>query len=71
MLRMPVPLSPLAFAYFKGYINERLLCKRVVHVGSNANNSAKVGVFYVNANNDSSNANSNIGTHLCLLQPYT
>lgn len=36
----------------------------VVHVGSNANNGANAGAFNVNANNDSSNSNRNIGTHL-------
>ena len=37
---------------------------RVVHVGSNANNGTNAGTFNVNANNDSSNSNRNIGTHL-------
>lgn len=37
---------------------------RVVHVSSNANNAAIAGVFCVNANNDSSNANRNIGSQL-------
>lgn len=40
---------------------------QVLLVGSNANNSVKAGVFYVNSNNSSSNAHSNIGSHLCLL----
>ena len=34
---------------------------RVVHVSRNANNGTNAGVFYVNANNDSSNANRNVG----------
>ena len=42
------------------------MCKRVVLLGSNSNNSSKAGVFYVNSNNDFSNDNPNIGTHLCL-----
>ena len=48
----------------------RLLYKgwHVLLLGSNANNSVTAGVFYVNSNNSSSNANSNIGSHLCLLK---
>ena len=38
---------------------------RVLIVSGNANNGSKAG-FIVNANNDSSNDNPNIGTHLCL-----
>jgi hypothetical protein len=38
----------------------------VVHVSSNANNGTNAGTFNVNANNDSSNANRNIGTHLAV-----
>jgi hypothetical protein len=38
----------------------------VVHVSSNANNGTNAGTFQVNANNDSSNANRNIGTHLAV-----
>jgi hypothetical protein len=34
----------------------------VVHVSSNANNAANAGTFTVNANNDSSNRNRNIGS---------
>ena len=34
---------------------------RVPHRGGNSNNGAKVGAFYVNLNNDASNANWNIG----------
>lgn len=33
----------------------------VVHVSRNANNGTNAGTFYVNSNNDSSNANRNIG----------
>lgn len=40
------------------------LQRRVAHVGGNANNKANAGVFYLNANNASSNANRNIGTRL-------
>jgi hypothetical protein len=39
---------------------------RVVHVSSNANNGTNAGTFIVNANNDSSNRNRNIGTHLAV-----
>jgi hypothetical protein len=38
----------------------------VVHVSSNANNGANAGAFYVNANNDSSNRNRNIGSQLAV-----
>jgi hypothetical protein len=38
----------------------------VVHVSSNTNNGANAGAFNVNANNDSSNANRNIGRHLAV-----
>lgn len=40
---------------------------QVVLVSGNTNNSATSSVFIVNANNSSSNANSNVGTHVCLL----
>ena len=39
----------------------------VVHVGRNANNGTNAGAFYVNSNNDSSNANRNIGAHLAVI----
>jgi len=39
----------------------------VVKLGSNANNSANTGAFYMNANNTSSNVNVNIGSQLTLL----
>ena len=39
---------------------------QVVIVSRNANNGANAGTFIVNANNDSSNANRNIGTHLAV-----
>jgi hypothetical protein len=38
-----------------------------VIVGSNANNSTNAGSFYLNSNNDSSNANRNIGTRLSVM----
>jgi hypothetical protein len=38
----------------------------VVHVSRNANNGTNAGVFNVNANNDSSNANRNIGSQLAV-----
>lgn len=43
----------------------------VVNVGSNANNGANAGTFYVNANNDSSNRNRNIGTQLAEQKTHT
>ena len=39
---------------------------RVVRLGGNANNSANAGTFYINANNDSTNDNINIGSQLAL-----
>lgn len=39
---------------------------RVFIIGSNANNSANTGAFYINANNDATNANVNISSHLAL-----
>jgi len=39
----------------------------VVHVGRNANNGTNAGVFYLNSNNDSSNANRNIGRQLAVI----
>jgi hypothetical protein len=38
----------------------------VVIISSNANNGTNAGTFIVNANNDSSNRNRNIGTHLAV-----
>lgn len=40
---------------------------QVVNVSSNANNGANAGSFYLNSNNDASNANRNIGTRLIRL----
>lgn len=34
--------------------------------GGNANNGANAGLAYANSNNVPSNANANIGSHLCL-----
>lgn len=39
----------------------------VAHFGSNANNGTNAGRFYWNWNNDSSNANRNIGSHVTSL----
>jgi len=39
---------------------------RAVLVSNNANNSAKAGVFTLNANNTWSNTNTNIASQLCL-----
>ena len=37
---------------------------RVLHVGGNWNNGGNAGLFYFNANNSSSNTNSNVGARL-------
>ena len=37
---------------------------RVVQFGSNWNNADQVGTSYLNLNNDSTNANQNIGTQI-------
>ena len=48
---------------------------RVLLVGRNLSNSANAGLTYLNANNNSGNRNSNIGSHgnadllSCLLRP--
>ena len=34
------------------------------NASGNTSNDANAGTFYFNANNDTSNSNSNIGTHL-------
>lgn len=49
-------------------INYRFLlfAWRVVHFGSNANNSGKAGGFALNVNNTWSNNDVNISTQLCL-----
>lgn len=44
---------------FKG----RISCDRVLYRGGN-NANANAGVAYTNANNDASNANTNIGSRL-------
>lgn len=41
---------------------------RLVHFGSNANNSGKAGSFALNVNNVWSNDNASIGTQLCLFK---
>lgn len=43
----------------------------VVIVSGNANNGANAGTFYVNANNDASNRNRNIGTQLAVRSAHT
>lgn len=43
----------------------------VVNVSGNANNGANAGTFIVNANNDASNRNRNIGTHLAVKNKRT
>ena len=37
---------------------------RVLHVGGDWNNGGNAGLFYFNANNTSSNSNSNVGARL-------
>ena len=37
---------------------------RVLHVGGNWNNGGNAGPFYFNANNSSSDTNSNVGARL-------
>ena len=37
---------------------------RVLHVGGNWNNGGPAGLFYFNANNSSSDTNSNVGARL-------
>jgi hypothetical protein len=37
---------------------------RVLHVGGNWNNGGNAGLFYFNANNSSSDSNSNVGARL-------
>lgn len=44
-------------------IEARSLC-RSLYVGGNWNNGTNAGVSYVNANNDLSNSNNNIGSRL-------
>jgi hypothetical protein len=43
---------------------------RLVHFGTNANNSGKAGSFALNVNNTWSNDNANITSQLCLLQDF-
>lgn len=43
---------------------------RVLYVGGNWNNGSNAGLFYFNANNDSSNSNSNIGARLLVYSPF-
>jgi hypothetical protein len=42
------------------------MLNQVVHVSRNTNNGTNAGTFNVNANNDSSNANRNIGRQLAV-----
>ena len=43
----------------------------MVHVSRNANNGTNAGTFILNANNDSSNRNRNIGTQLAEEKTHT
>ena len=43
---------------------------QVVHVSRNANNGSNARVFTLNANNDASNRNRNIGTHLAVCSVF-
>jgi len=54
-------LAQCAGASFLAYYNSGW---HVLHVGGNWNNGSKAGLFYFNANNSSSNSNSNIGARL-------
>lgn len=52
--------------------NENVVCSadtgwQVVNSGGRSNNGLSTGAVYWNANNDSSNANANIGSHLSFL----
>ena len=42
-------------------------CQCFAHAGGNWNNGANDGLFYWNLNNDSSNANTNIGSRLLMV----
>ena len=44
------------------YTNLNASC--VTNFGSNWNNASNAGTFYLQVNNDTSNANANRGTHL-------
>lgn len=44
---------------------KRLCTEKGLLVGGNANNSSNAGFVYSNSNNDPSNTNTNIGSHLC------
>lgn len=46
-------------------MKKRLVTLRGVLFSGNANNSANAGFTYANSNNTPSNANTNIGSHLC------
>ena len=50
-----------------GYVRK----DHVVHVGRNANNGTNAGTFNVNANNDSSNRNRNIGRQHAVERMHT
>jgi len=50
----------------KNKVWDKIVSWRVLLSGSNLNNGANDGLATFNANNDSSNANVNIGSHLCL-----
>lgn len=57
---------------FEGVIVQaiRVNSWQVTLFGSNANNGANAGGFYWNLNNDSSNLNRNIGTHLAVAEMW-
>lgn len=55
--------------------NENVVCSadtgwRVVNSGGRSNNGLSAGAVYWNANNDSSNANANIGSHLSFFNQF-
>lgn len=47
---------------------KQVVCEVGLLFGGNANNGSPAGSFYVNTNNAPTNANSNIGSHLCLIK---
>ena len=44
--------------------NANVNTSRLAHTSGNWNNGSNTGAFHLNVNNSTSNANTNIGTHL-------
>lgn len=58
-------MSPISLSERRGWITiEARPLRRSVSVGGNWHNGTHAGVSYVNANNDLSNSNNNIGSRL-------